>query len=203
MPKSDTKIRKRRSPEESRNIILDVAEKELIKSDGALEMSQLAKKAGLSEGLPYHYFKNRAGVIAAVADRFFDRYEAEIIDVGFDGATWQAREKARVKSLVDFYVREKLTPVIFSRLGNEPEVVEVMNRRSKRQIDLAARNISDAQEVGDIPKERDPRLLGALMLGAIQFALTDYWREEANRDPEHLCSEIWVGIEALSNAGGK
>ncbi|MBL4907327.1 MAG: TetR/AcrR family transcriptional regulator, partial [Sneathiella sp.] len=137
MTETKIKKRRRRSAKETRAHLLEVAATELIENVGALEMTTLAKRAGLSEGLAYHYFKNRAGVIAAVVDEYYDRYEEAVIDVRFDGLTWQEREQQRVKTLVCFFYSEPLTPIIFSHLGNELEVVEVESRRFRRQISLA------------------------------------------------------------------
>jgi AcrR family transcriptional regulator len=191
--------RKRRSAQETRDLLLKAAEAEMVEGGGMLEMATLARRAELSEGLAYHYFGNRAGVIAAVIDRFFDRYEATIIDVAFEGDTWQTREKCRVAALVKFYAENPLTLVIFSRLGSDAEVTEVESRRSRRQIDLAANNILRAQERGDIAKERDARLLGAMMLGAIRWAMMSAWQEPVAIDPDKLTAEIWNTIKAMSH----
>ncbi len=202
--RADKPKRRRKSAEETRRQLLTVAADELVRTGGALEMAELAKRAGLSEGLAYHYFGNRAGVIAAVVDAYFDRYEDAVIDLNFEGATWQEREQKRVIELVRFYCDEPLTPVIFSRLGSETEVMTVETRRSERIIDLAAANISRAQEAGDIPRTRDPRILGAMMMGAIRWAIVAVWPSDGNLpSKDELVTEIWAGIEALSHARSK
>ena len=45
--------------------ILAAAEEILREGDGALEMSQVAGKAGVSVGLAYHYFGSKAGMLGA------------------------------------------------------------------------------------------------------------------------------------------
>ncbi len=192
--------RKRRSAAETRALVVKKAAEELVVESGALEMATLAKKAGLSEGLAYHYFKNRAGVIAAVVDDFYDRFEERVIDIRFDGDTWQQREEKRVEALVDFYCEDPLTPVIFTRLGSEAEVVEVESRRAERQIDLAEENIRFAQQAGDISKDRDARLLGAMMLGGIRWAVLSALQGGGHLNKQHLKTEIWNAVEALSRS---
>lgn len=192
--------RRRRSAEETRRQLLTVAADELVRTGGALEMAELAKRAGLSEGLAYHYFGNRAGVIAAVVDAYFDRYEEAVIDINFEGDTWQERERKRVVELVRFYCEDPLTPIIFSRLGSEAEVTAVETRRSERIINLAAANISRAQRAGDISSARDPRILGAMMMGAIRWAIVAAWPSDGRHpSQQELVTEIWAGIEALSH----
>ncbi|MCG8493611.1 MAG: TetR/AcrR family transcriptional regulator [Sneathiellales bacterium] len=192
--------RRRRSAAETRAQLLKVAAKELVKNDGALEMVSLAQKAGLSEGLAYHYFGNRAGVIAAVVDDFFDRFEEQIIDVRFDGKTWQDRERQRVSAMISFYFSDPLTPIIFSRLGSDAEVAAVEARRARRQITLAEKNLNEAQKAGDVSKARDPRLMGAMMLGAIRWGIMTYWQSTEPNDQEALFEEIWAAVHALSQA---
>ena len=192
--------RKRRSAGETRALVVATAAAELAAGSGALEMASLAKKAGLSEGLAYHYFKNRAGVIAAVVDDFYDRFEERVIDIRFDGDTWQEREKQRVDALVEFYCEDPLTPVIFTRLGSEAEVVEVESRRAARQVDLAEENIRLAQAAGDISKHRDARLLGAMMLGGIRWAVLSALQDRHDLNKKHLKIEIWNAVGALSKS---
>jgi AcrR family transcriptional regulator len=193
--------RKRRSPEETRRLVLETAAAELARTGGNLEMATLARMAGLSEGLAFHYFGNRAGLIAAVVEAFYDRYEAAVIDLRFAGATWQEREKQRVRALVEFYFEEDLTPVILTRLGSEPQVADVEARRSRRQIELAARNISRAQAAGDIPSDRDPEILGAMMLGALRWGVATLWNAKRQLPLDAVFAEIWAVIDAMSRAG--
>ncbi|MBE7638291.1 TetR family transcriptional regulator [Sneathiella sp. P13V-1] len=192
--------RKRRSAKETRSLIVQTAVKELVSGGGTLEMAALAKKAGLSEGLAYHYFGNRGGVVAAVVDDFYDRFEERVIDIRFEGEAWQQREEKRVSALIDFYFEEPLTPIIFNSLGSEAEVIEVEARRFKRQIDLAEQNIRDAQETGDIPDERDARMLGAMMLGAIRWGVMANLEISKDLDRTHLKTEIWMAVKAMSTS---
>jgi len=191
-------IRKRRSALETRALLLQTAATELIKNSGALEMTALATRAGLSEGLAYHYFGNRAGVIAAVVDAYYDRFEEAVIDVRFEGSTWREREQQRVEALVGFYYGDPLTPIIFACLGNEPEVVEVESRRFRRQSDLAAKNVSEAQKSGNISPQANPAILGAMMLGAIRWGIMNILQMEGTMSKEEAVQEIWSAVAAMS-----
>ncbi|MEH6403665.1 MAG: TetR/AcrR family transcriptional regulator [Sneathiella sp.] len=193
-----TQIRRRRSAIETRAHLLQAAAVELIKNSGGLEMTALAKRAGLSEGLAYHYFGNRAGVIAAVVDAFYDRYEEAVIDVRFVGKSWSIRERQRVTALVSFFYDDPLTPIIFANLGNEPEVVEVESRRFRRQTDLAAKNVREAQKNGDIDPQVNPAILGAMMLGAIRWGIMNMLQTSDRMPKEEANQEIWSAIDAMS-----
>ena len=52
--------------------LLQAAEDELIADNGQMEMSAVAQRAGLSVGLAYHHFGSKAGLVAAVVDRFYE-----------------------------------------------------------------------------------------------------------------------------------
>src|SRR5690554_5193406 len=60
--------------------LLAAAQTELIEGQGQLEMVAVARRAKVSAGLAYHYFGSKAGLIAAVVEAFYDRYDAAVID---------------------------------------------------------------------------------------------------------------------------
>ncbi len=194
----DKTRKRRRSSNDTRMLIISIAASELIETKGALEMSELAKHAKLSEGLAYYYFGNRAGVIAAVVDAFYDRYEEKVIAMRFEGATWQIREQQRVKSSVEFFFNEPLTSVVFSYLSNEPEVVGVEKSRFRRQIELTEQNILEAQANGHIAKNVDAGLLGAMMHGAIRWGIMKLLQSSGKLTQEDAAEEIWLAIKAMS-----
>ena len=50
---------------ETRTRLIGAAGDALIEGEGDFEMSQLARRAGVSDGLPYHYFGSKAGALSA------------------------------------------------------------------------------------------------------------------------------------------
>jgi TetR/AcrR family transcriptional regulator, repressor for neighboring sulfatase len=62
--------RRRRSPEDARQLILDTAQK-LVARDGpeGLRLQDIAAEAGISHPLILHHFGNRAGLVRALARR--------------------------------------------------------------------------------------------------------------------------------------
>lgn len=64
--------------------ILDTAEEML--ADQPIEMvsmRELARKAGVSPGAPYHHFKDRSGLILALCQRGFSKLEERLTDPHF------------------------------------------------------------------------------------------------------------------------
>ena len=83
---------------ETRARLIAVAGDALIEGQGDFEMSQLARRAGVSAGLPYHYFGSKTGALSAVIDNFYDRYYA-VVNQQFDGdAPWPEREFQRLQA---------------------------------------------------------------------------------------------------------
>ena len=75
--------------------ILDAAIAELVESDGVLEVAAVARRAGVSVGLPCRYFGTRSGLLVAVVESFYDRLDAAVLHHVFPGKTWQERTGAR------------------------------------------------------------------------------------------------------------
>lgn len=183
----------------TRRKLLDCASALLVEGNGVFEISTVASRANISVGLSYHYFGSKTGLIAAVVEDFYDRYDAAVMDVNpLPGAAWPERERARVKRVVDFHYLEPLAPIILSRLGREPEVAAVEVRRIDRQVKLGTTNVLAAQKVGLIPKYLDANLLVAMMMGGLHQALGSALARNPRPRKTWLINEIWSSIAALA-----
>jgi AcrR family transcriptional regulator len=178
---------------------LEAAAAVLVERRGKLEIADVAAKAGLSVGLSYHYFGSRGGLIAAVVEAFYDRYDAEVMDVNpSPGSRWAEREHRRVQMAVDFHYREPLAPIVLSRLGGEPEVAAVEARRLARVVEIGTRNVALGQAEGEIPKSLDPNITVAMMMGGLHAALGQALARDPRPDKARLAREIWGAIAALA-----
>lgn len=156
----------------TRRRLLDAAAAELAGTGGSMEIAAVARRAGASVGLSYHYFGSKAGLLAAVVEDFYDRYDAAIIDANpLPGGAWAERERLRVGRLVDFMLAEPLAPLVLSRLSAEPEVAAVEARRLARHLSLGAGNIAGAQAKGQLPAGPDPRLRIGMIMGGLRQAI--------------------------------
>jgi AcrR family transcriptional regulator len=71
----------------------------------ALNLRQLAARAGVTPGAPYHHFASREELLRAIAEEGFERLEADLIAArDAAGAEAQARLEALGRAYVDFAV---------------------------------------------------------------------------------------------------
>lgn len=183
----------------TRRKLLDAASAVLVEGDGDFEIADVAARAGLSVGLSYHYFGSKAGLIAAVVEDFYDRYDAEVMDINpLPGADWPHRERERVRRAIDFHYREPLAPIILSRLSREPEVAAVEARRIGQQVSIGTRNVKSGQKEGLIPAHLDANLLVAVMMGGLHRALGEALARSPRPSRTWLANEIWGSIAALA-----
>lgn len=181
-----------RRGEETRSRLLDAAAAELIERDGALEVASVAGRAGVSVGLLYRYFGSKAGLVAAVVDDFYDRFEAEISEVDLDhDLDWAARERRRVERTVAFHCREPLAPVILLRLAREPEVADVEMRRIAGLIENATRGVHKAQRRGEIPSSVDATVVAAVVIGGFRVAIAESLTRTRPPDQAALAEQLW------------
>jgi AcrR family transcriptional regulator len=177
---------------ETRDRILRAAAKVLIAGDGQCEIADVARAAGVSVGLSYHYFTSKAGLIAAVVEAFYDRMEAAVMEPNpKPGAGWGERERLRLERMVDFYYAEPLAPLILTRLSRTPEVAAVEAARLARHIDLAARNVELAQEKSEIPADLDAQLLGAMILGGLRQAIGQALGMTKRPARDRIADQLW------------
>jgi AcrR family transcriptional regulator len=87
----------------------------------AVSLRETARRAGVSQAAPYHYFSDKSALLAAVAEqgfREFDATQAAAYDAAPDDAV------ARLQALGTAYVRFALAKPHFFRVMFRPHLVE-------------------------------------------------------------------------------
>lgn len=184
---------------DTRRRILAAAAEALAEGQGAFEIGDVATRAGISVGLSYHHFGSKAGLIAAVVEDYYDRFEAAVMDVNpKPGADWGERERLRTERMVAFHYGEALAPVILTRLSREPDVAAVEAARIGRHIALAARNVQIAQARGEIPADLDAHLLGAMILGGLRQAIGQALAAARRPNQAKLADQLWAFVSSAA-----
>ena len=149
----------------TRSRLLEVAGQELLER-GFIEVASLAERAGVSVGLLYRYFANKDGVITALVEDFYDRYEEAVFsEAAPTGIHWSDFERERIVREIDFIFDEPLGRRIVGGPPVEPAGAYADARRLARHVDMAARNIVHGQNRGEISVTIDPRLAAAATCG--------------------------------------
>jgi AcrR family transcriptional regulator len=177
--------------------LIRAAQAELIQGGGVLEMQAVARRAKVSVGLAYHHFGSKAGLIAAVVEGFYDRLEAAAFaPASLTALGWAGREKQRIAAYVAFHYDDPFAPVMIGPLSRAPEVLDVEQAFTKRQLAAGAYNLRQGQRGGVIPRDLDPRLTIALMIGGIRQALIGALTKADRPNREALTEKIWTFVAA-------
>lgn len=177
---------------ETRDRILAAAAAAMLAGDGDFEIAGMARQAGISTGLSYHYFGSKAGLIAAVVEDFYDRFEAAVMEANpRPGTGWGERERLRLERMIDFHYGDPLAPVVLNRLSRSPDVAAIEAARIARHIGMAAHNVELAQARGEIPSGLDANLLGASILGGLRQAIGQALALPQRPPQAWLADQLW------------
>lgn len=175
----------------TRSALIEAAAAALVAGEGGFELQDVARRAGVSVGLPYHYFGSKSGLIAAVVGDFYDQVHQAIVLSDVTERDWAVRERIRVSRLIGFLYRNELAAVIISRLARDPEVAAVEAERWNRLIELTARNIVKGQSRGQLPGGFDPRILSALICGGARHAVGEALASDPRPARDDLTRQVW------------
>ena len=175
--------------------LVQAAQEELIASQGLLEMQAVAKRGKVSVGLAYHHFGSKAGLIAAVVEAFYNRLEEAAFDPAkLTAEDWAGREKERIAAYISFHYDHPFAPLVVGALSRAPEVLDVEQAFTRRQLTAGAYNVRAGQRDGVIPADLDPRLTIALLIGGIRQALRGALTANERPDRAALTEKIWIFV---------
>jgi AcrR family transcriptional regulator len=178
----------------ARERIVAAVMREVIDGDGDFEIADVARRAGVSVGLAYHYYGSKAGLMAVLITDFHDRYQT-IVDNAVDKSLpWPIREKARLKASVDFLYADPATHLIMGKLRSSAEVIAIDTGRRAQTIELAARNIANGQKQGYISRKIDPGVAGAAIVGGINQAVAHALSSRKRPSARELTEKLWTFI---------
>ncbi len=178
--------------------LLGAARKELVERDGVLEVDSVAQRAGVSVGLIYRHFGSKAGLVAAVVEAFYKRFEEEVFTANpAPGAGWVERERTRTVSSVAFYYDDPLAPVMLSSLHLEPAVAALEARLLAAHIEMSAEHVAYGQRAGFVPDDIDPRFAAAMLLGGLSRVLIDALGRDPRPSREHVARQLWRFVASI------
>ena len=170
--------------------LLEAAAEELIET-GDVEVAAVARRAGLSVGLPYRYFGTRSGLMSALLADFYDRLVADTVLASFDGRTWLDRWRTQVVTWVDRVYADPLAPVVLGRMVGDAEVAAMEARCVRQIIATGVTHITAGQAEGAVAADRDPELLAAGVVGGMRAIFTIVLDKTPRPDRDTVVAEIW------------
>ncbi len=110
---------------------------------GALSFREIARRAGVSHQLPYHYFTNREGVLAAIATDGFARLDRELLSAMAKDGEGEARLRGVLRAYMGFAIENSVHYAVMFRpelvvLERHPEALRLAMRTFSRLVDAIA-----------------------------------------------------------------
>ncbi|MFI6737601.1 TetR/AcrR family transcriptional regulator [Nonomuraea sp. NPDC050451] len=170
--------------------ILEAAAAELIET-GDIEVAAVARRAGLSVGLPYRYFGTRSGLMSALLADFYDRLVNETVLGHFSGHTWLERWRAQLTRWVDWVYDEPLASVVLGRMVGDAQVAAMEARCARQVIALGAKHVAAGQAEGVVTRGRDAELMSAAVVGGMRSVLAVVLNQDPRPDRAAVLQEIW------------
>lgn len=190
---------------QARERLVEAATQELAEA-ASFEVAAVARRAGVSAGLPYRYFGTRTGLLVAVVDAFYQRFCDTIALRSYDAPTWAAREHRRITDWVNFLYCEPAARVILGGLG-EGELATARGRWLQEMSKIGARNMAQGQREGEIPVDRDPEYLAAATIGGTNAVVAVCLTRDPRPPAAAVIDQIWsfvsgaVGLRSLRKVG--
>ena len=153
--------------ESTRQRILTAARREIVLGNGDLEVANVAKRAGVSDGLTYYHFGNKSGLINAIVNDFYTHFDDKVAGVPFEGETWAEREQARVNAMVTLFYEDPVAMIAVTRLRTDPTFAEEEAERNSRLEQLGASNIASAQKARELDPSLNPLMMASMLLSGV------------------------------------
>lgn len=149
-----------------------------------LSIDEIAKRAGVSKGLLYHYYPSkRAFYVAAVEEVARQLLEETAIDRHGTGSEPDPEgQRAGLRAFLDYVSRHRIAYAFLLRggIGTDPEVAEILERTRMALID---RMLSRLSRFGARPDDPAARLRLRGWLGFLEATSLD-WAERQQLDLE-------------------
>ena len=147
--------------------------------------------------LVHRYFGSKAGLVAALVDDFFDRFNAAVLAADLDDrGEWAEHERIRLEHGVAYHYAEPFAAVVYGPLSRDPEVAHREAARTAYVVERAARSIRRGQKRGELPIGVDPALAGAAMFGAMRLVMVEALGRSPRPAQERVVEVLWRQIAA-------
>jgi AcrR family transcriptional regulator len=179
--------------EATRRALVDAAVAEWSET-GEVEVAAIARRAGVSAGLPYRYFGTRSGLLIALVEDFYARLAEAAAMRHYDAPSWAQRERRRIEDWVAFLYAEPLAPLVLSGPVGDGAVIAANARLGARLADVGARNIAHAQRAAELPADRDPQMLAAAILSGVHAMAAVALNRSPRSSATTVIEQVWAFV---------
>ena len=187
--------------------ILDAAKRAFgDKGFEGASIADIARIAGISDGLVYRYFRNKRELLYGVLQKFYERILVDLELKVFSHDKFPARLEALIKRHIEVFIADTDLCRLFiaevrTASDYEGSPIQELNRR---YTSVLIRIVKEAVKTGEIRTGLDPKLLRDVLFGAIEHLA---WRHvngrgqlRATQTARDLASMLTSGICAGSTS---
>jgi hypothetical protein len=114
------------------------------------------------------------------------------------GGTFAERERRRTELYVAFHYADPLARIIVHNLHLDADVAAMEARHRTEMIQLAERVMALGQARGEIPADRDPAFVAAMMIGGMREVLGVALSGEQWPDQEVTAAKLWMLVAGVA-----
>ncbi len=162
-----------RDPEATRAALVEAAEEIFLeKGFGNTSLSEIAKRAGITKSLIHHYFGSKEGLWREVKTRRFMHYANRQMEMLQQAQPSAELLKASVAFYFDFLRRNPQIVRVLAWMFLEQDQKECMDI-DRELIAQGVEKIREAQALGQLRKDIDPRFIVFVFIGLCQHWFQD------------------------------
>jgi AcrR family transcriptional regulator len=185
--RKSTRSRARRRDPEAKRAQLMASARELFakRGYGATTTADVARHAGVSEGIVFHHFGSKAELLASVAADY-GRGLAQAMESAARAVTPERAIEASLRAAFAF-VREEGELARFLNAASEPDDAAAVRAASREPIVASIERQLRAQESSGHLRGLDARITAELLYALVGSALTEcYFHGDGSRESEYL-----------------
>lgn len=166
-------IRRQRDPEATRRALVEAAEEIFLeKGFGNTSLSEIARRAGITKSLIHHYFGSKEGLWREVKTLRFMHYAERQMEMLKDSKPSAELLRASMAFYFDFLRRNPQIVRVLAWMFLEQDVEECMDI-DRELIQMGVEKIREAQKMGQIRSDIDPRFILFSFIGLCQHWFQD------------------------------
>lgn len=133
-------------------------------------VAQIARRAGISDGLLYRYFRNKRDLLNEVLRRFYERTMVDLEEIAAKDMPFRPQLQELIcRHLKTFVDDVDLCRLFFAEVRTQTDyAVSPIRALNQRYTSIVTGLVSKAMERGEIRKGIDTRLVRDLIFGTVE-----------------------------------